>query len=387
MTKRDYYEILGVNKNASKDEIKKAYRKLAMKYHPDKASENDKKQSEEKFKEISEAYAVLSDDQKRQRYDQFGHAGIDSQYTSEDIFRGADFSSIFEDLGFGGSIFDEIFGGSGFGSIFGGGTRTSTYQRRGPDLQYNMSITFKEAAFGTKKEIIIPRYEKCPKCQGEGTAPGTSKETCPKCGGTGKISMSRGFFSVSSTCNRCHGTGKVISVPCSHCHGTGRVKKNRKLTVKIPAGVDNGSHLRIAGEGETGMYGGRSGDLYILINVQEHPIFQRQGSDIYCEVPISFPQAVLGANIKIPTLNGKVKMKVPSGTQSSKVFRLRGKGITSIHSYGKGDLLVKVIVETPTNLNKEQLEYVKKFAAICGEEVSPMQKSFMEKLKDLFKNN
>jgi len=383
MTKRDYYEILGVNKSASKDEIKRAYRKLAMKYHPDKVSDGQKKDSEEKFKEISEAYAVLSDDEKRRRYDQYGHAGIDSQYTAEDIFRGADFSSIFEDLGFGGGIFEDFFGG--FGDIFGGGTGTGarrTYS--GANLKYNLTISFEEAVNGVQKQVVIPRYEVCFNCKGEGAQPGTSKAACPKCGGSGRVAISRGFLNIASTCDRCRGEGKVINVPCSKCHGSGRVKVNRKINVKIPAGVDNGSHLRIRGEGEVGLRGGGRGDLFVVLHVRQHPIFEREGSNIYCEVPISFAQAALGSEIEIPTLNGKVKMKVPSGTQSGKIFRLRGKGVNSLHSYGKGDQFVKVLVETPTNLNKEQKELLEEFAKSCGEDVTPLRKNFMGKIKSFF---
>lgn len=384
MTKRDYYEILGLDRNASKDDIKRAYRKLAMKYHPDKVPSDKKQEAEEKFKQISEAYAVLSDDEKRRRYDQFGHAGIDQRYTTEDIFRGADFSSIFEDLGFGGSIFDDFF--SDFGDIFGTTTRGRPTKRayRGADLKYDLTISFKEAVFGVQKQITIPRYEVCSGCNGEGAAPGTSKQACPKCGGSGRVAVSRGFINIASTCDRCRGEGRVIGTPCSKCHGSGRVKVNRKINIKVPAGVNNGSHLRISGEGEVGLRGGPRGDLYVAIHVNKHPIFERDGDNIYCEVPISFPQAALGTEVEVPTLNGKVKMKVPPGTQGGKIFRLRGRGIKSLHSYGKGDQLVKIIVETPTNLNSEQKRLLKEFAKVCGEDVTPERKKFMERVKKFF---
>lgn len=384
-TQKDYYDILGVDKNASGDEIKKAYRKLAMKYHPDKVSSDKKEEAEEKFKEISEAYGVLSDEEKRRRYDQFGHAGIDSQYTSEDIYRGADFSDIFKDLGFGGSIFDEIFGGGGgFETVFGGGPKTQRKRYRGADLKYNLSINFEEAVFGTEKEVNIPRKEQCPNCNGEGSAPGSSKQTCPKCKGQGRINMSRGFMNIASTCNRCGGSGKIISVPCSRCHGSGRTKINRKINITIPAGVNNGSHLRVRGEGEAGIRGGRRGDLYVVLNVKEHPIFDRKRADIYCDVPVSFPEAALGTEIEVPTLNGKAKMKVPPGTQSGKLFRLKGKGVQKVNSYGKGDQYVKVIVETPTNLNSEQKEKLKNFAESCSIDATPIRKNFLQKIKNFF---
>jgi len=383
-TKRDYYEILGVGKTTSKDEIKKAYRKLAMKYHPDKASGEDKESSEEKFKEISEAYAVLSDNNKRQQYDQFGHAGIDSQYSAEDIFRGADFSSIFENLGFGGGggIFEDILGG--FGSVFGGSTQGGNRAYHGADLKYDLTISFQEAVSGFQKQITISRYEVCSTCSGEGNAPGTSKKNCSKCGGSGRIAVSRGFLNIASTCDRCQGEGKIISVPCSKCHGSGRMKVSRKINVKVPAGVDTGSHLRIRGEGEAGHKGGRRGDLYVVIHVQEHAIFSRDGSDIYCEIPVSFTQATLGSEIEVPTLNGKAKMKVPAGTQSSKVFRLKCKGIQNLHSYGKGDQYVRIIIETPTNLNKKQKQALENFAKLSDESIAPMSKTFTEKVKKFF---
>lgn len=378
--KRDYYEILGVDKNASTEEIKRAYRKLALKHHPDRNPTN-KKESEEKFKEISEAYAVLSDSQKRAQYDQFGHAGIDSRYTYEDIFRGADFSSIFEDLGIGGDIFADIL--EGFG-LFGGGRRTRRH--RGSDLQYDLEITFEEAAFGTAKDFVVPRHEICPTCKGEGAAHGHGKTRCPKCGGAGQISTSHGFgFFFSRTCDRCEGEGTIIEKPCQKCKGTGRVVVERKLNVKIPAGIENGMRLRISGEGEAGLRGGQRGDLYVLVYVKPHEIFERHNSDIYCEIPISMVQAALGAEIDVPTLEGKVKMKIPGGTQSGRIFRLKGKGIADLHDHGRGDELVRITVETPANLNAEQKRLLEEFAKVSGEDAFPKAQSFMNKLKDLFK--
>lgn len=380
-TKRDYYEILGVDKNASLEEIKRTYRKLALKYHPDRNPTN-KKEAEERFKEISEAYAVLSDPQKRTQYDQFGHAGIDSRYTYEDIFRGADFSSIFEDLGIRGSIFEDIF--EDFG-IFTGTRRGR--RRRGSDLQYDLEITFEEAAFGTTKDFAIPRHEICPSCKGEGAAPGHGKIKCPDCGGAGQISTSHGFgFFFSRTCGRCQGEGAIIEKPCQKCKGTGRVVVERKINVKIPAGIESGMRLRISGEGEAGLRGGQRGDLYVLVYVKPHEIFERHNSDILCEVPITIVQAALGTEINVPTLEGKVKMNVPAGTQSGKIFRLKGKGIPNLQGpSGRGDEHVRIIVETPTNLNAEQRRFLEEFAKASGEDVFPKSKSFMNKLKDLFK--
>ncbi|KPK38370.1 MAG: molecular chaperone DnaJ [Omnitrophica WOR_2 bacterium SM23_29] len=379
--KRDYYEILGVDKNASLEDIKRAYRKLALKYHPDRNPSN-KKEAEEKFKEISEAYAVLSDPQKRTQYDQFGHAGIDSRYTYEDIFRGADFSSIFEDLGIGGSIFEDIF--EGFG-IFGGTRRSRRH--RGSDLQYDLEITFEEAAFGAAKDFVIPRHEICSTCKGEGAAPGHGKTKCPKCAGTGQISTSHGFgFFFSHTCDRCEGEGVIIGKPCQKCKGTGRIVVERKMHVKIPAGIESGMRLRISGEGEAGLRGGQRGDLYVLVYVKPHEIFERHNSDILCEIPISMVQATLGSEIDVPTLEGKVKMKIPVGTQSGRIFRLKGKGVPNLQGpSGRGDEHVRIIVETPTNLNVEQKELLEEFAKASGEDVFPKSKSFMNRLKDLFK--
>jgi len=383
-TKRDYYEILGVQKGASADEIKKAYRNLALKHHPDRVPPEKKKEAEEQFKEISEAYAVLSDPQKKGQYDQFGHAGIDSRYSAEDIFRGADFSSIFEDLGFGGSIFGDIFESLG---VFGGGysSRRRAGPRRGRDLEYEISISFEDAASGAKKTINVARYETCDVCKGEGARPGTKKTKCATCGGRGQIMQSTGFFSIQQTCPRCRGEGSIIKNPCVTCSGAGNLKVTKQLEVNLPAGVDTGSRLRMQGEGETGSKGGPHGDLYIYINVKEHAIFQRHGYDIICDVPMSFPMAALGGEIEVPTLNGNVMMKVPEGTQSGRIFRLSGKGIKRLKGYGVGDEMVRVIVETPSRLNSEQKRILKEFARSCNDSVNPLARSFMDKMKKIFK--
>jgi len=383
--KRDYYEILGVQKSASLEEIKKAYRNLALRHHPDRVPDEKKKESEEKFKDISEAYAVLSDSKKRALYDQYGHAGIDQKYTYEDIFKGADFSSIFEglsDFGFGGGLFDEIFGNLGF-DVFGGrrGTRTARSSRRGRDIQIEIDITLEEAAKGAEKTVSIPRYESCSTCSGSGAKPGTKKTTCPTCKGSGQVAMSSGFFQMVQTCSQCRGEGSIIKQPCVSCYGQGRVKVTRKLKVKIPAGVNNDSSLRIRAEGEAGTYS--KGDLYVLIGVKPHSIFKRDGNDLYTEGSISFIKAALGGEVEIPTLNGKVRMKIPAGTQSGKIFRLKGKGIPDLHGYGKGDEFVIVRIKVPTSLTQQQRKLLEEFAHVSSEDIeSP---SFTEKIKRAFK--
>jgi len=382
--KRDYYEILGVSKSASLEEIKKAYRGLALQFHPDRVSEDKKKEAEEKFKEISEAYAVLSDSQKRALYDQYGHSGIDQKYTYEDIFKGADFSSIFRDMGgsgFSGGIFDEIFGDLGF-DIFGGGRRTSGRQRRGRDIQFELDIDLEEAHDGVEKTIKVPRYEVCNTCGGTGTKPGTKKQTCPQCKGQGQVAFSSGFFRMAQTCNRCGGEGKIITQACPDCQGQGRVKITRKIQVKIPPGVDNNSHLRIKGEGEVGV--GGKGDLYILIGVRQHPIFERQDNDLYAEIGVSFVKAALGGEVEVPTLDGKIKMKIPSGTQSGKIFRIRGKGMPNLHGYANGDELIRVKIQVPTNLTAEQRRILEEFAHSTGDDVEN-NPTFAEKIKRAFK--
>lgn len=356
MAKRDYYEVLGVSRDASPEEIKQAYRKLAVRYHPDKNPHN-RKEAEEKFKEVSEAYEVLSDSQKRAAYDQFGHSGVGGGF-------GAGFSG-FETFSreFAGMDLGDIFGDF-FGGIFGGRRERPSGRRRGADLEYTINISFEEAAFGTEKIIKLSRYDVCPRCKGEGIEPGSKKVVCPDCGGRGEVRVTQGFFSLTRTCPRCRGEGNIIQNPCSKCRGEGRVRASRKIKVKIPAGVQNGSQLRVAGEGEAGPKGGRRGDLYLLIYVQPHKIFRREGNDVICEVAISFPQAALGAEIEVPTLRGSVKIKIPPGTQSHKIFRLRGKGIKDIYGYGQGDEIIKVVVRTPTHLNSEQKKLLQRFQEI-----------------------
>lgn len=383
--KRDYYEILGIKKSATLDEIKRAYREMALRYHPDRVSADQKKEAEEKFKEISEAYAVLSDPKKRALYDQYGHAGIDQRFTYEDIFKGADFSSIFEDLadfGFGSSLFDDIFGDFGF-DIFGGRKKTTgTGRRRGRDLQIEADITLEEAAAGIEKAIQVPRYETCSVCSGSGAKPGTKSSTCPQCKGSGQVRFSQGFFQIAQTCPRCRGEGSIITTPCQSCNGQGRTKVTRRLKINIPPGVDAGSHLRMRGEGEAGAVS--RGDLYVLINIKPHPVFERHNNDIFTRMSISLTKAVLGGEVEVPTLNGKVKMKIPVGTQNGKIFRLKGKGIPDLHGRGRGDELVGITVQIPTHLTTEQRRLIEEFARLSGEEVENKQ-SISDKIKRAFK--
>ncbi|KAF0220905.1 MAG: molecular chaperone [Geobacteraceae bacterium] len=366
--KRDYYELLSVHKNASDTEIKKAYRKLAIQYHPDKNPGN--KEAEEKFKEMSEAYEVLSDPQKRAQYDQFGHAGLGGGGFNAGGF-GFGASSPF------GDIFSDI-----FGDIFGG-TRQRTRGRRGDDLQYNLEIRFEEAAFGVETKIDVPYAKRCGTCEGSGAKPGTEPKTCPTCRGAGQVRFQQGFFSVSKTCNHCNGEGRVVDNPCQTCRGTGSVRDTKALSVKIPPGVETGNRLKLAGEGGQGLKGGPNGDLYVFISVREHSIFKREDNDVICEIPISFVQAALGCELDVPTLDGKVSMKIPEGSQSGRIFRLRGKGIPALQGYGRGDQLVVIRVETPTSLNKRQKELLEEFARISGEEAHPMRKNFFEKVMDI----
>lgn len=341
MEQKDYYEVLGVSRSAEEAEIKKAYRKLAMKYHPDRNS-NDK-QAEEKFKEIQKAYGVLSDKQKRAAYDRFGHAGVEGAGGGGGFGGFGGFGDVFED------IFENIFSG-------GRGQGRQSRGQRGADLQFNVSLTLEEAALGKQIEITVPRHASCQTCNGSGAKKGTSPKTCETCNGVGQVRIQQGFFSIQQTCPSCHGEGQVISEPCGSCHGQGRVRESKKLTVKIPAGVDNGDRVRLSGEGEAGINGGGSGDLYVQINVKAHAIFERHDNDLHCEVPISFATAALGGSIEVPTLEGRVTLKIPGETQTGKSFRLRGKGMKSVRSHDTGDLLCRVVVETPVNLSREQKE-------------------------------
>lgn len=374
---KDYYATLGLDKNCSEEDIKRAFRKLALQYHPDRNPGD--KAAEERFKEINEAYQVLSDPDKRAQYDQFGTADFNGQGG----FGGFDFGG-FSDMGGFGDIFDTIFGG-GFGGFTSG--RTSG-PKRGADLQYTLNLTFEEAAFGVTKEVEISRNEECSRCGGSGAKPGTRPQTCDRCGGTGQVKIQKktafGSFVTVSTCDRCGGKGTIIKEACNECHGSGRVRKRKKITIKVPAGVDTGNTIPLRGEGEPGTKGGARGDLYININVLPHKIFRRDGYDVICEVPISFPQATLGAEIDVPTIDGIIKFTVPEGTQSGTVFKLKGKGIPRIRGYGRGDELIKVIVEVPKKLNEKQKELLRQFAEICGEDVNEQRKSFFDKVKDAF---
>lgn len=382
MSKRDYYEVLGVSKTATQDELKKAYRKLARKYHPDLNKDNP--EAAEKFKECNEAYSVLSDEQKRAQYDQFGPEAFENGGMGGGPGAGG-FGGF---GGFGGSgmedIFDMFFGGQGRG-----GRSNNAGPQRGADLRYDMEITFEEAAFGVEKEISLKRAERCEHCHGEGAEPGSKVETCPECHGSGYVRFTQntmfGQMVNERPCSRCHGEGKIISNPCKECGGSGTVKKTKKLKVKIPAGVDNGSRLRVGGEGEAGLKGGPSGDLYVYLYVKPHKFFERDGTTVLCEVPINIVQATLGAEIKVPTLDGQVTMKVPEGTQPSKVMRLKGKGIPSLRGGGRGDQLVRMKVVVPTKLTDKQKDALQKFADISKDNINPEEKSFLNKVKDFFK--
>jgi molecular chaperone DnaJ len=366
-TKRDYYEILEVKKNATHEELKKAYREMALRHHPDRVAPEKKKQAEDNFKEISEAYAVLSDPQKRALYDQYGHAGIDQKFAREDIYRGTDFNSVFEgmgDFGLGGGFFENLFGDMGF-DLFGGGARrkgkgAQAPAARGRDLEIAVSVSLEEAWRGTTKSVTVPRYDPCPTCKGSGAKPGTSRTTCPDCRGSGTRVVSSGIFQMAQPCTRCGGTGTVVQTPCETCRGEGRVRDTHTLTVTVPPGVDTGSRLRVKGEGEAGAKG--KGDLYVVVEVTPHAHFQRQEASLIVEISVSLPQAILGAEISVPTLDGAVVMKIPAGTQSGTMFRLKGKGMPELRGRGHGDELVKVSVVIPRAVNARQRELIEQFA-------------------------
>ena len=374
--KRDYYEVLGVSRNASDDEIKKAYRKEAKKYHPDLHPGD--KEAEAKFKEINEAYGVLSDAEKKQRYDQFGHAGVDPNYGGGG---GSGFGG-FDGFDFG-DIFSDIFGG------FGGGGRRRNGPVRGQDVRQVIDITFEEAAFGCKKKLTLTRAEKCDTCKGTGAKPGTQPVTCSKCGGSGQVRTQTrtplGYMTNVTTCSQCHGTGTIISDPCRDCRGTGRVRKTRTIEVDIPAGIDNGQTMQLAGKGEPGERGGPSGDLLITVRIKPHQMFKRDGYNVYIELPVTFVQAAVGATVKVPTLDGLVEYDIPEGTQPGSVFRLRGKGIPYIRSKNRGDEFVTVDVEVPKGLSQKQKELLREFEALSEGKNYKKQKGFLDKMKDLFK--
>jgi molecular chaperone DnaJ len=383
MAKRDYYDILGVPKNATEEDIKKAYRKLAMKYHPDRNQGDEAKKAEEKFKEAKEAYEMLSEPQKRAAYDQFGHAGVDPNMG---MGRGAG------PEGFGG--FAEAFGDI-FGDIFGGAAGAGAGARRGGqqvyrggDLSYAMEITLEEAAFGKETQIRIPNWENCDTCSGTGAKPGTSTKTCPTCSGSGTVHLRQGFFSIQQTCPHCRGSGKIIPEPCTTCSGQGKIKKQKTLEVKIPAGINEGMRIRSAGNGEPGTNGGPSGDLYIEIRVKQHEIFERDSDDLHCSVPVSMTTAALGGTIEVPTLGSRAEIELPEGTQHGKTFRLRGKGIKGLRSSYPGDLYCHVTVETPVKITEHQRKLLKELDESFkkgGERHSPNSKSWADRVKDLFK--
>jgi molecular chaperone DnaJ len=375
MAKRDFYEILGVAKNASDEEIKKAYRKLAMKHHPDRNP--DDKKAEESFKEAKEAYEMLSDADKRAAYDRYGHAGVDPNMGG---------------AGFGGANmggFADAFGDI-FGDIFGGGARQrggGAQVYRGADLRYAMEITLEQAAAGYETQIRIPGYDECEACHGSGAKPGTKPQTCPTCGGAGAVRMAQGFFSIQQTCPKCHGSGKIIPEPCPTCDGLGKIKRSKTLEVKIPAGIDEGMRIRSSGNGEPGLNGGPPGDLYVEIHIKPHPVFQREGDDLHCEMPVSFGTAALGGDLDLPTLSGKATITVPEGTQTGKTFRLRGKGVKGVRSGYPGDLYCHIVVETPVRLTEHQRKLMKEFEKSTregGAKHSPQGKGWFDKVKEYF---
>ena len=375
MAKRDYYEVLSVERTATEEDVKKAYRKLAVKFHPDKNPGD--KTAEEKFKEIGEAYEALSDPQKRAAYDQFGHAAFDARARGGGRPGGFhDPFDIFREAFSGGSIFDDL---------FGGGRSDPTGPQRGSDLRYDMELTFLEAAQGCEKEITVTKLDQCESCQGSGREGDSKTRVCPTCQGRGQVVTSRGIFSIAQTCPRCEGAGRIIENPCKTCGGTGRREHTSKLKIKIPPGVDTGARLRSVGNGEAGLRGGPAGDLYVVLHVKPDEIFQRDGDDLLCEVPISFVQAALGSDLEVPTLDGKSQIKIPPGTQTGTLFRLKGKGMRNVQGYGSGDLHVRVIVEVPTHLDEAQRAKLFEFAELCDDNVNPMSQGFFAKAKNLFR--
>ncbi len=369
MSKRDYYEVLGVSKDASSQELKKAYRRVAMKHHPDRNP--DSPESEELFKEASEAYEVLSDSQKKAAYDQYGHAGVDGQAGMGGGEGFGNFSDIF------GDVFGDIFSGGG------GGRRGGP--ARGSDLRYTLDLSLEDAVKGTTVKIKVPTLVNCKPCKGSGAKSGTSPKSCSTCGGVGQVRMQQGFFSVQQTCPSCRGKGTIISDPCRDCHGHGRVEETKTLSVKVPPGVDTGDRIRLAGEGEAGADGGPSGDLYVQVSVKDHEFFQRDGKNLYCEVPISIFDACLGGELEVPTLDGRVKLKVPAETQTGKLFRMRGKGVVPVRGGSAGDLMCRVVIETPVNLSKKQKEVLQELKdGMKGEKNSPKQESWFEGMKNFF---
>jgi molecular chaperone DnaJ len=372
--KRDYYEILGVDRAVSAEDLKRAYRKLAVKFHPDKNP--DDHTAEERFKEIGEAYEVLSDSNKRAAYDRYGHVAFQGGMGG-----GGGFHDPFE-------VFREVFGGGGgggiFDHIFGGGAPDPSGRQRGSDLRYDLQITLEEAARGCEKEIEIRKLDACEPCGGSGAQKGSKAIACPTCRGRGQVVVSRGFFQVAQTCPACHGTGRIIEKPCHSCQGEGRLEKTSRVKIKIPAGIDSESRLRSNGGGEAGLRGGPPGDLYVVVHIREHEVFTRNGMDLNCEVPIPFTTAALGGEIRVPTLDGAVSLKIPPGTQSGSTFRIRGLGMPALQGPGKGDILTYVQVEVPTRLNHEQREVLQKFAELCGDENNPINKSFYDRVKSFF---
>jgi molecular chaperone DnaJ len=378
MSKRDFYEVLGVGRDAGDEEIKKTYRKLAVKFHPDKNPGD--KSAEEKFKEIGEAYEALSDPQKRAAYDQYGHAAFDPRARAG---RAGGFGGGFHDPF---EIFREVFGGAGGGSIFESffGSQDPSQPQRGDDLRYDLEITLEDAALGCEKEISVSKLDRCDVCSGSGMESGSKIRTCSTCGGRGQVLASRGIFSIAQTCPHCKGAGRVLEKPCKSCHGNGKLQRSSKIKLRIPPGVDAGSRLRSSGNGEAGFRGGPPGDLYVVLHVKAHEIFQRDGDDLLCEVPVSFVQATLGADIEVPTLDGRATIKIPTGTQPGTTFRVKGKGVKNLQGYGHGDLRVRVQVEVPACLTSEQKAKLQAFAESCGEDANPISKSFFEKARKLF---